>query len=96
MTQRKGLFTPFVLSAAMIAGVLFTAQLTQLIASAHHVMRVDDEDQARLLAECALRLRRTPPGRVELAVGWTRVEITTAPGGARSVSVHAGRSSASR
>ena len=84
-SKRRGMFLPLVLTAAMLAGILFTALLAQLTATSRNLVRIQDRDRAALLAESVLRLRKLPAGVSTLALaGAGTVEVVVAPDGSRS------------
>lgn len=87
MRRREGLFVPALISSAMIASMLFTAQLSQLVATTRHVRRIDAQEQARLLADSIGRLRSLPAGATGFAVEGLTVQVVVHPDGRREVDV---------
>lgn len=87
MRRREGLFLPALISSAMIASMLFTAQLSQLVATARHVRRIDGKEQARLLADSIGRLESLPAGATGFSVEGLAVQVLVHPDGRRDVVV---------
>ena len=95
--SRRGMFLPLVLTAAMLAGILFTALLAQLTATSRNLVRIQDRDQATLLAESVLRLRKLPAGASTLSLAGTgTVEVMAAPDGSRSATARVGAAAITR
>lgn len=88
MSRRRGMFIPALFCGAMIAGMLYTALLSQFTATAHHVRRIDAREQARLLADSIARLKTLPPGATGFEVDGHAVQVRVHPDGRRDIDVH--------